>query len=80
VRSLATWSTRRVIGACVLWLVGAPVLLAIGLILAGLIAAAISGNQRLGFTAQLNNWSLAWFYVPPLVLIAAWLWSRRRAA
>jgi hypothetical protein len=65
--------------ACVLWLVGAPVLAAIGLILAGLMAAALSGEQRLGFTAKLDNWSLAWFYVPPLALIAAWLWSRGRA-
>ena len=77
-RSLANWSPRRVVLACVLWLVGAPVLAALGLILAGLIAAAISGEQRLGFTAKLDNWSLAWFYVPPLALIVAWLWSRRR--
>ena len=77
-KSLATWSTRRVVVACVLWLVGAPVLAAIGLIFAGLIAAAISGEQRLGFTAKLDNWSLAWFYMPPLVLLGAWLWLRGR--
>ena len=79
-KSLATWSTRRVVVACVLWLVGAPVLAAVGLVLAGLVAAALSGDQRLSFTAKLDNWSLAWFYVPPLVLIAAWLWSRGRRA
>jgi hypothetical protein len=66
-----------VIVACALWLVGAPVLVAIGLILAGLIAAAFSGEQKLGFSARLDNWSLAWFFVPPLVLVSAWLWSRR---
>jgi hypothetical protein len=76
-RSLSKWSPRRVIVACALWLVGAPVLVAIGLILAGLIAAAFSGEQKLGFSARLDNWSLAWFFVPPLVLVSAWLWSRR---
>jgi hypothetical protein len=79
-KSLSTWSTRRVIVACVLWLVGAPVLAAIGLILAGLVAAGLSGNQKLGFTARLDNWSLAWFFVPPLLLVAAWLWSKARSS
>lgn len=74
---LSTWSTRRVIVACVLWLVGAPVLGMIGLILAGLIAAAFSGDQKIAFTARLDNWSLAWFFVPPLLLVSSWLWSRR---
>ena len=74
---LSTWSPRRVIVACVLWLVGAPLLATLGLILAGLAAAALSGGQKLGFSASLNTWSLAWFYVPPLLLIGAWLWSRR---
>ena len=63
--------------ACVLWLIGAPVLAALGLILAGLIAAGLSGDQKLAFTARLDNWSLAWFYVPPLLLVAAWLWAKR---
>jgi len=63
--------------ACALWLVGAPVLAALGLILAGLIAAALSGDTRIAFTAQLNNWSLAWFYVPPLLLITVWLVAKR---
>jgi len=63
--------------ACVLWLIGAPVLPALGLILAGLLAAALSGNTRISFTAQLDKWSLAWFYVPPLLLVTAWLWSKR---
>lgn len=74
---LATWSPRRVIVACALWLVGAPVLATVGLILAGLVAAAFSGDQKLGFTARLDTWSLAWFYVPPILLVTAWLWSRR---
>ena len=74
---LSTWSPRRVIAACALWLVGAPVLATLGLIIAGLAAAAFSGSQKLGFTASLNTWSLAWVYVPPLLLIGAWLWSKR---
>ncbi|HET9634452.1 MAG TPA: hypothetical protein VFP26_00860 [Gemmatimonadaceae bacterium] len=63
--------------ACALWLIGAPVLATLGLILAGLAAAAFSGGMKLAFTATLTNWSLAWFYVPPLLLIIAWLWSKR---
>lgn len=63
--------------ACVLWLVGAPVLAALGLILAGLLAAALSGHTAISFTARLDNWSLAWFYVPPILLVIAWLWSKR---
>ena len=79
-KSLASWSTRRVVVACVLWLVGAPVLAALGLVLAGLVLAGISGDQRVAFTARLSDWTLAWFYVPPLVLIAAWLWRGRLEA
>ena len=74
---LSKWSTRRLIVACVLCTVGAPVLATLGLVLAGLVAAAFSGEQKLAFTARLDNWSLAWFYVPPLLLVIAWLWSKR---
>jgi hypothetical protein len=66
--------------ACVLWLVGAPVLAAIGLILAGLVAAAFSGEQKLGFSASLDTWSLGWFFVPPLLLVCAWLVSKGKDA
>lgn len=76
--SLAHWSTRRVIAACALWLIGAPVLAALGLILAGLVAAALSGDTEIGFSASLDKWSLAWFFVPPLLLVTAWLYSRKR--
>ncbi|HEX2693071.1 MAG TPA: hypothetical protein VHL12_03355 [Gemmatimonadaceae bacterium] len=77
-KPLSKWSARRVIIACALWLVGAPVLAVIGLILAGLIAAALSGDQKLGFSARLDNWSLSWLFLPPLVLVGAWLFSKRR--
>ena len=79
-KSLSNWPTRRVVVACVVWLLGAPALATIGLILAGLVAAAFSGDQKISFTARLDNWSLAWFFVPPLLLVSAWLWSRRRGA
>jgi hypothetical protein len=62
----------------VLWLVGSPVLAAIGLVLAGVVLALFSGHQQIGLTARLTNWTLAWFFVPPIVLVAAWLWSRRQ--
>lgn len=78
-RSLASWSTRRVVVACVLWLVGAPVLAALGLVLGGLVLAGTSGDQHIAVTAKLSDWTFAWFYVPPLVLIGAWLWSGRLA-
>ena len=76
-KPLASWSTRRVVVACVLWLVGAPVLAALGLVLTGLVLAGISGDQKVSFTVRLSDWTLAWFYVPPLVLIAARLWTGR---
>jgi hypothetical protein len=76
-RSLSKWSARRVIVACILWLVGAPVLATIGLILAGLVAAALSGDQKIGVSASINSWSLAWLFAPPLLLVIAWLWSKR---
>jgi len=74
---LSSWSPRRLIVACALWLVGAPVAGVIGLILAGLAAATFSGDQKIGFTARLDNWSLGWLFGPPLVLVVAWLWSKR---
>jgi len=81
VKELSSWSARRVIVACVLWLLGAPVLV-IGLALGGLVLAALSGRQTIGFSVfsvSLSNWSWAWLYLPPIALIAAWIWSRRRA-
>jgi len=63
--------------ACVLWLVGAPVLAALGLILGGLVLAAFSGREQIGLSASLDNWTLAWFFVPPLLLVGVWLRVRR---
>jgi len=79
VKELSSWSPRRVIVACVLWLLGAPVLAALGLALGGLVLAALSGNQRIGFSVSLSNWSGAWLFLPPIALIGAWIWARRRA-
>jgi hypothetical protein len=79
VKDLARWSTRRVIVACVLWLLGAPVLAAIGLMLGGLVLAALSGRQPIGFTVSLSNWSWAWLFLPPIVLVGVWIRTRKRA-
>ena len=76
-RQISTWSTRRVILACVLWLVGSPVLAAIGLLLGGLVLALFSGHQRVGFTVSVSNWFGAWLFLPPIALVAAWISSRR---
>ena len=54
-KELSSWSPRRVIVACMLWLLGAPVLAAIGLLLGGLVLAAFSGRQPIGFTVNLSN-------------------------
>ena len=77
-RELSHWSTRKVIWACVLWLVGAPVATAVGLILGGLVLAAFSGNTRVQVSANLNNLVLGWFFLPPILLVAAWIWARGR--
>lgn len=78
-RQISTWSTRRVIVACVLWLLGAPALAAIGLLLGGLVLALFSGHQRIGFTVGLSNWFGAWLFLPPIALVAAWILSRKAA-
>jgi hypothetical protein len=78
-RQISTWSTRRVIVACVLWLVGAPVLAAIGILLGGLALVLFSGHQRIGFTVSMSNWFGAWLFLPPIALVGAWIWSRRMA-
>jgi phosphate/sulfate permease len=77
-RELSRWSTRRVIWACVLWLVGAPVATAVGLILGGLVLAGLSGNTRVQVSASLNNLVFGWLFLPPILLVAAWIWARRR--
>ena len=76
-KSLSGWSPRRVIVACLLWLLGAPVLGAIGLMLGGLVLAMFSGRQSIGFTVSLSNWSLAWLFLPPILLAAAWIRARK---
>ena len=78
-RQISTWTSRRVIVACVLWIVGAPVLAAIGLLLGGLLLAALSGHQRIGFTVSMSNWFGAWLFLPPIALVAAWVMARRGA-
>jgi hypothetical protein len=62
----------------VFWLVGAPVLAAIGILLGGLVLAVFSGHQRIGFSVNLSNWFGAWLFLPPVALLAAWVMSRRK--
>ncbi len=77
-RELSRWSTRKVIWACVLWLVGAPVATAVGLVLGGLVLTGFSGNTRVQISANLNNFVFGWFFVPPILLVAAWIGARGR--
>ncbi len=77
-KALSTWTPRRVVLACVLWLLGAPVLAALGLVLGGLVLAAIPGKRSLAVSANINDWSLAWLLLPPILLVGAWIWSRER--
>ena len=77
-RWVASWSPRRVILACVLWLVGAPILGAVGLVLGAAALAAFSGKQQIGVSVSLSNLSLAWLFLPPILLVGAWIWSRAR--
>jgi len=77
-RALASWSPRRVISACALWLVGAPILGAVGLVLGTAALAAISGKQAISVTVKLTNLILGWLFLPPILLVGAWIWSRGR--
>jgi len=78
-RALASWSPRRVISACILWLVGAPILGALGLVLGAAALAAFSGKQSIGVSVSISNVSLSWLFLPPILLVGAWIWSRVRA-
>jgi hypothetical protein len=79
VRPLSKWSGKRVAVTCVLWLLGAPVVGAVGLILAGLVLDVLSGSRQISFTARLTDWTLGWLFFPPIALVAAWLWNRKGA-
>ena len=77
-KELASWTPRRVIVACVLWMLGAPVVGALGLVLGMLVVAALSGRQAVSFSASLTNLSASWLFGPPIVLVGAWIWARTR--
>lgn len=77
-RDLSQWSTRKVILACVLWLIGAPVVAALGLVLAGLVLAALSGKTPIRLGAEITNLALGWLFLPPVLLVSAWIWARGR--
>jgi ABC-type uncharacterized transport system permease subunit len=75
-KELASWTPRRVVWACVLWLLGAPVIGALGLILGGLTLAALSGKQSIGVSVHLSDFTIGWVLVPPMILVGGWIWSR----
>jgi hypothetical protein len=77
-KELSSWTPRRVIWACVMWLLGAPVLGALGLILGTMTLAGLSGRQRIGLTVKITDLSAAWLFLPPIILVGAWIWSRTR--
>ena len=77
-RNLSQWSTRKVIWACVLWLIAAPVVAALGLVLAGLVLAGLSGKTQVELRAEITNLALGWLFLPPVLLVSAWIWSRGR--
>ena len=77
-RELSGWSTRKVILACVLWLIGAPVVAALGLVLAGLVLAGLSGKTQVQLQASITNLTLGWLFLPPVLLVSAWVWSKGR--
>jgi hypothetical protein len=47
-----------------------------GLLLGGLVLALLSGRQSIGLQVKLSNWVGVWLFLPPAVLIGAWIWSR----
>ncbi|HEX6627873.1 MAG TPA: hypothetical protein VF105_07960 [Gemmatimonadaceae bacterium] len=78
---LASWSGRRITLACVGWLLGSPTLAAIGLLIGGLVLGLFSGSLNVSFKLNLTGWSLGtWLFLPPIALVAAWLWARRQSA
>jgi hypothetical protein len=77
-RRISTWAPGHVFVACVLWMLGAPVLAALGLLLGGAVLGKLSGSQKFSFTVSLTGWATGvWLFVPPIVLVGAWLWSRK---
>jgi len=78
-RRISSWAPGHVFLACVLWILGAPVLAALGLVLGGLVVGKLSGPQNYSFHLSLTSWALGvWLFVPPIALVAAWLWARKR--
>ena len=77
-KELASWTPRRVVVACVLWMLGAPVVGALGLVLGMLAVAGLSGHQSVSFSASLTNLSATWLFGPPIVLVGSWIWARTK--
>jgi hypothetical protein len=78
-RDLSQWSARKLLAACALWLVGAPVAIALGLVLAGLVLAKLSGKTSIALHAEITNMALGWLFLPPVLLVAAWIVAKSRS-
>lgn len=80
-RSLASWRARHVALACALWLLLAPLLVGLGLVLAGRVLEILDGGRDIAMALTINGWiAVAGWVLPPGVLVAAWLRARSRAA
>jgi hypothetical protein len=78
-RRISTWAPGHVFIACVVWLLGAPVLAALGLLLGGAVLGKFSGSHKFSFTVSLTGWATGvWLFVPPIVLVGAWLLTRKK--
>lgn len=64
-----------------MWLLGAPVLAALGLVLGGAVLAGSPGHREVSVTVNLTSWGTGIVLLgPPALLVAVWLWRRDLAA
>jgi hypothetical protein len=76
-RALARWRPWHVALACAGWLLGAPLLVTAGVVVAVRAIEALRPESVAGMTVVLTGWSAAAGYaLPPVILVAAWLRAR----
>jgi hypothetical protein len=74
----STWSLRRILLLCAGWILAAPLLAALGIVIAGLVLDKLSARHGTSFSISLNGWSMFLpLFAPPVLLFAGWLWARR---
>ena len=80
-RALASWRPWHVALICAAWLLGAPLLITAGVVLAGWVVGMLRPGQVAGLTVVLSGWSASVSYAgPPVLLVTAWLHARSRVA